>query len=152
MIPRFMPLPLRLLPNPIRKSRGRALGMAVVLASLGAGLSRLAAQPADPSAANPASRTLLFVDDHDILYRSGTHRVFHPMRRHASNPVIPSGERPWETRLAWTSIHRNPATGLYQIWYQSSNGDRSADRTRRCVVCYAESMDGIRFTKPDLGL
>ena len=33
-----------------------------------------------------------------------------------------------------------------------SLGDHAKDRTRRCVVCYAESPDGIHFAKPDLNL
>lgn len=115
-----------------------------------------AACAAEQSANRPppggASRTLLFVDDHDILYRSGTHRVFHPFQRYPGNPVIEGRDKPWENHVAWNSVYRNPATGIYQLWYQGSNGKRSADPTRRCVVCYAESKDGITFTKPNLGL
>jgi len=50
-----------------------------------------------------------------------------------------------------TSVYRDPA-GRYQLWYQAFAGDESRDRTRRCTVCYAESADGIHFTKPNLGL
>src|SRR5687768_16322919 len=34
------------------------------------------------------SRTLLFVDDHDILYRSGTRRELHSPVRHDANPLL----------------------------------------------------------------
>ncbi len=108
------------------------------------------AEPAAPGAGG--SRTLLLVDDHDILYRSGTRRVLHPLKRHAANPILPGRDKPWEVAIAWTSVYRNPATGRYQLWYQAFAGDEARDRTRRCTVCYAESADGVRFTKPNLGL
>ncbi|MEK6257874.1 MAG: hypothetical protein AABP62_04560 [Planctomycetota bacterium] len=40
------------------------------------------------AADRPAARTLLFVDDHDVLYRSGTRRELHPLTRHADNPLL----------------------------------------------------------------
>jgi hypothetical protein len=107
---------------------------------------------ASSAAALPASRTLLLVDDHDVLYRSGTHRVFHSFQRFAGNPVIKGGGTAWESAIAWMSVYRDPASGKYQLWYQATSGKRLKDKTRGSVVCYAESMDGIHFTKPDLGL
>lgn len=126
--------------------------MLLVLVCFLSCFSSPAALPPSTNQASPVSQTLLFVDDDAILYRSGTHRVFHPFQRHAGNPVIKGKQKPWEIALAWTSVYRNPATGLYQLWYQSFAGDRAKDRTRRCVVCYAESKDGIAFDKPNLGL
>jgi hypothetical protein len=98
------------------------------------------------------ARAILFVDDHDVLYRSGTKRVLHPLKRHEANPLIRGGERPWEVAIAWMSVYRNPVSGQYQLWYQAFAGDRARDKTRRCVISYAESNDGIHFTKPNLGL
>jgi hypothetical protein len=99
-----------------------------------------------------SSHTILFVDDHDILYRSGTQRVLQPLKRHAANPLLPGRDKPWEVAIAWTSVYRDPASGRYQLWYQAFAGGDARDRTRRCTVCYAESADGIHFTKPNLGL
>lgn len=99
----------------------------------------------------PGRRTVLLVDDHDVLYRPGTKRVVHSLRRHAGNPVV--GEtKPWEVAIAWCSIYRDPRTGRYQLWYQAYTGKVARTKTHTCVVCYAESEDGIHFTKPDLGL
>ena len=103
-------------------------------------------------AAGTAPRTLLFADDYHVLYRAGTQRVLQPLQRSAANPLIPGRDKPWEVAVAWTSIYRDPATGKYQLWYQAFAGAESKDRTRRCTVCYAESADGIHFTKPNLGL
>lgn len=102
--------------------------------------------------AQPGARTLLLVDDHDVLYRSGTRRVPCSLSRYKRNPVINSREKPWEVAIAWNSVHFDPRTGRYQLWYQAFSGDRAKEKTKRCVVCYAESKDGVRWAKPDLGL
>ena len=101
--------------------------------------------------ASAADQTLLMVDDHDILYRSGTRRVLEKPVRHAANPLI-TEDKPWEMAIAWTSVHRDKTTGKYQLWYQAYAGKRAQLKTHECVVCYAESSDGITFTKPSLGL
>ncbi|MFN7918503.1 MAG: hypothetical protein U0Q16_00310 [Bryobacteraceae bacterium] len=98
-----------------------------------------------------APRTILFVDDHEILYRSGTRRVIQPAQRHAANPVI-AEEKPWELAIGWTSVHRDPRTGKYQIWYQGYSKPVAREKSRESVVCYAESDDGIQWRKPALRL
>ncbi|MBM3844777.1 MAG: hypothetical protein FJ405_00635 [Verrucomicrobia bacterium] len=103
-------------------------------------------------ASMPSIQTLLFVDDHHVLYRAGTQRVLQPLKRHSENPLIPGRNKPYEAAIAWCSVYHNPASGVYQVWYQAFAGDEARDRTRRCVVAYAESTDGLRFTKPNLGL
>ncbi len=124
-------------------------GLSLVLVS---GLvSLVAAQDSEPTAATARGRTLMFVDDHDILYRSGTTRVQNPAKRHSDKAVI-SQTKPWEVAIAWTSVWRDPKTGKYQLWYQSYAGKRAGDKKLECVVCYAESDDGITFVKPELDL
>jgi hypothetical protein len=108
--------------------------------------------PAKASNGGAASITSLLVDDHDVLYRSGTRRLFHPLKRHPDNPLIAGRDKPWEVALAFNSVHRDPKTGTYQMWYQSYAGEAAKDKTRRCTVCYAESTDGLRWHKPDLDL
>jgi hypothetical protein len=99
-----------------------------------------------------AQRTLLFVDDRDVLYRPGTKRVLHPLTRHPQNPLIAGNDRPWEVAIGWNSVYRDPGTGSFQLWYQAFAGHTARERTHRCVVCYAESEDGLSWVKPDLGL
>jgi hypothetical protein len=96
-------------------------------------------------------RTLLLVDDHDVLYRSGTQRVAVIPTRHSEKALIPA-DKEWEMLIGYTSVYRNPQTGKYQLWYQAYAGGRGGDRKLKCVVCYAESDDGITFTKPELDL
>lgn len=90
----------------------------------------------------------MLVDDHDVLYRSGTVRVLHPATRHPSNPLVLQ-DKPWEVAIGWTSIHRDAKTGKYQLWYQAYAGKRAGDKRLECVVCYAESDDGVKFVKPE---
>jgi hypothetical protein len=99
-----------------------------------------------------AERTLLFVDDHDILYRPGVGRALRPLDRHPNNPVVADKKTAWELDLAWCSVYRDPDSGLYQLWYQAFTDGKAQERTHRCMICYAESSDGINWTKPNLGL
>jgi hypothetical protein len=94
---------------------------------------------------------ILLVDDHHVLYRSGTKRVFHPARLNPSNPVVRE-DQPWEMAIGWTSVHRDGNSGRYQLWYQAYSGGRESRKSHKCVVCIAESDDGVRFTKPKLNL
>lgn len=32
-------------------------------------------------------KTIIFVDDRDVMYRGGTKRVLHPLQRHPENPL-----------------------------------------------------------------
>jgi hypothetical protein len=98
-----------------------------------------------------ADRTILFVDDEDILYRPGTIRRVVEFKRHSPDPVI-APDKPWEAMLGWTSVYRDPKTGKHQLWYQAYQERRVEDKVMKNVVCYAESMDGITWTKPNLGL
>lgn len=103
-----------------------------------------------PKPVSPA-KTLLLVDDHHVMYRAGTKRVFHPARLNETNPVIRE-DKPWEMAIGWTSVIRHAETGKYQLWYQAYAGGRDERKSHKCVVCLAESDDGITFTKPDLGV
>jgi hypothetical protein len=96
-------------------------------------------------------RTILLVDDHDVLYRAGTERVLHSATRHSASPVI-AEEKPWEVAIGWTSIYRHPESGLYQLWYQAYSGNVAQQKSQQSVICYAESLDGLKFDKPNLGL
>ena len=97
---------------------------------------------AEPKPAPAKDRTLLLVDDHDILYRPATKRVLHQPQRHEGNPLLtgPTLKR----QVAYCSVYRDPATGRWQMWYQMTGAG--------CVVCYAESADGLAWTKPELDI
>lgn len=98
-----------------------------------------------------AERTLLFVDDEDVLYRPGTIKRIVEFQKHAADPVV-APDKAWEGMIGWTSVHRDARTGKYQLWYQAYQERRTEDKTLKCVVCYEESDDGLTWTKPNLGL
>ena len=100
---------------------------------LASGLENLHAQSAQIE-----PHTLLLLDDFYVVYRPGTKRVLHPVRRHSHNPMI-HDDKPWEKTIGYCSVHHNPDTGLYQLWYQAL-APVSPESTN---VCYAESKDGV---------
>jgi hypothetical protein len=77
--------------------------------------------------------------------------------RHPENPVL-LPDRPWEaTTLAHGSVYRDPTSGTYRLWYEAARFFPQWEELGRTMcecgsVCYAESDDGIRWTKPSLGL
>jgi len=124
----------------------------LVLAASLAILPTAFAQASDePKPGMAQGRTILLVDDHDVLYRAGTKRVIHPAQRHSDKALIVA-DKPWEMLIGYTSVYRNPKTGKYQLWYQAYSGGRSGDKKLKCVIAYAESDDGVAFTKPEFDL
>jgi hypothetical protein len=97
------------------------------------------------------SKTILFVDDEDILYRPGTMKRVVEFKKSSLDPVIVP-DKPWEGMIGWTSCYRDPQSGKYQLWYQAYQPRRVEDKSLRCVVCYAESHNGLNWTKPELDL
>jgi hypothetical protein len=78
-------------------------------------------------------------------------RLHHPVRRE----VIMRFDRPWEGNGCgyFTVIQEGD---LYRLYYRGSNAPlpaiRSAGDFHTEVTCYAESRDGIHWTRPDLGI
>lgn len=114
-------------------------------------LKETASSPATATSRTETPTTLLLVDDHHVLYRAGTKRTFHPARLHPGNPILRE-EKPWEMAIGWTSVVRHPETGRYQLWYQAYAGGRDPRKSHKCVVCLAESEDGITFSRPAAGV
>ena len=98
-----------------------------------------------------ADRTILFADDDDVLYRPGTLKRVVEFKKHSPDPVI-APDRQWEGMIGWTSVYRHPVSGKYQLWYQAYQERRKENKSLKCTVCYAESDDGLKWTKPDLTL
>jgi hypothetical protein len=100
----------------------------------------------------PQQRTLLLVDDYYVLYRSGTHRRLVPLRKYLDNPVLAARTKLWEGAIGWNTAYRDPQIGSYKLWYQAFSGKEAQERTKACVVCYAESADGVHWVRPSLNL
>lgn len=84
------------------------------------------------------SKHQLFLDDHLIAASENLTRRIMPVEKSPHNPVL-RGEHPWEQDrpLLYGSVLRDG--GKYRMWYYMPRG-----------VCYAESIDGITWTKPML--
>lgn len=87
----------------------------------------------------------LFVDSYRIASTSQVQRVVHPG---AKSGILLRPDQPWESDIVylyggaiWDSLLRE-----YRMWYTA------IDSAGAVSICYADSPDGIHWTKPDLGL
>jgi hypothetical protein len=95
------------------------------------------------------SRRELFVDRHLIDRLDGATLHLHKPTPHE---VVLVTDKPWEgNTCAYYTIFRDG--NRYRMYYRGSHYD---EKTRRAahpeVTCYAESNDGIHWTRPELGL
>ena len=122
-------------------------GQTVRLAS---GRSAIPATHRDPQDHSDPNLHLL-VDDHEIARSENVSRVLNRMHKHP-RPVLVA-DRPWEGERAqaWGSVIQEP-DGLFRMWYFAFNTERRWDELDRGGYCYAESRDGLHWTKPDLNL
>lgn len=114
------------------------ISLAVLLVS-----SAVAAESVDPLAGSAPYRRL-FLDAMVVEESLGLTRVFHAAEKYPKNPIIVK-EHKWEGwgpyvygTILWDD-------GKLRMWYQGIGGD-AAD------VMYAESGDGLHWTKPELGI
>jgi hypothetical protein len=96
-----------------------------------------------------STRKQLFVDDAIIESSSGLKRRLHPVEKHPSNPLIVP-ENPWEGKsvLLYGAVIRDPLSQKFRMWYLAWGKQIG----QPSYICYAESDDGIHWTKPSLNL
>ena len=96
-------------------------------------------------AAGPWRR--LFLDAMVVEKQEGLTRTFHPAEKYQGNPVIRK-DKPWEGTAAYEGPYLYGTIlsdeGRLRMWYHCHSGGY--------YNCYAESQDGISWTKPNLGL
>jgi hypothetical protein len=89
----------------------------------------------------------LFLDGAVIERQSGLRREFHAARKHDAKPIIVA-DKPWEGKSAITGPYVYGTVlregDKFRLWYQLLNQGNH--------VGYAESDDGIRWDKPNLGI
>lgn len=110
-----------------------------------AAAAALAAQPVDIG-----SRLELFVDDYLIEELSGDARLH--LHKPVPREVVLVTDRPWEgNTCAYFTLFRDG--DRFRMYYRGSHFDEAARKAaHREVTCYAESRDGIRWERPELGL
>ncbi|MDA1017747.1 MAG: hypothetical protein O3A00_25225, partial [Planctomycetota bacterium] len=124
-------------------------------------LSSAVALAAEP--VRVGSQHELFIDDHVVSRMVGLKRTLHQPEDIEANPVITS-EHPWEhRRIPYGSVLWFPEEGKLKCWYLAMNiyDSRPGFRGYRkehhvpiheaAFICYAESKDGVTWTKPELG-
>jgi hypothetical protein len=125
------------------------------LLAVGAPPLSLRAAGADPGSAAEAELAgpprgpwrRLFLDAFVVEARDGLSRVFHAAEKHPANPIL-KRDKPWEGISAITgpyvygTVFREGEK--FRMWYEVHN--------RGNHIGYAESRDGLVWTKPDLGL
>jgi len=82
----------------------------------------------------------LFLDDYRIASSKDVGRVVHAAHK-LPEPVI-RPDKPWET-AAYTYGSVFKIGGVYRLWYDCNN-----DVSPGYYLCYAESRDGRKWTKP----
>jgi hypothetical protein len=109
----------------------------------------LAKAASDPQPARDvASQKVLFVDRAFIADSAGIRLAVHPLRKTGERTLV--SEHPWENAtLNWFTVLQEG--GKFRMWYECYDieGWPTADDTS---FCYAESSDGIHWSKPKLGL
>ena len=130
----------------MRTTRKRSIGGSLLLAAFGlCELHRACSAMAQHSAVlDIGSRLELFVDHYLIDRLAGVR-----LKLHEPQPagIVLKFDRPWEGGSSgYITVVRDGET--YRMYYRGL----VVDEPRIQRTCYAESPDGINWTKPDLGL
>lgn len=91
-----------------------------------------------------------FVDDYLLEQLTGTARLV--VQKPLPRDVALSADKPWEGNTsAYYTVMQDE--GKIRLYYRGSHFDEKTKKeTHPEVTCYAESIDGLHFTKPELGL
>jgi len=114
---------------------------------MAAALMSVPAASAGEEAIPIGNRRELFVDHHLIAKLDGAElRLHRPVMRE----VVLEHDKPWEGNTS--GYHTVFQDGdLYRMYYRGSHHEGKKE-AHPPVTCYAESKDGIRWTRPELGL
>ena len=107
---------------------------------------------ADVSSAEPieiGNRLELFVDDHLIDKIDGD--VRQQLLKPEPKEVVFVADEPWEGNTSGYYTFFQDGD-LYRMIYRGWQHDEQKKAAHKEVTCYAESKDGIHWTKPKLGL
>lgn len=104
-----------------------------------------------PDILDLGSRRELFVDHYLIDRLEGARRILH---RPARREISLVRNKPWEGNTSgYTTVFQDG--DLYRMYYRGTHTIYTQGKVtspHREVVCYAESDDGIRWRRPQLGL
>lgn len=69
----------------------------------------------------------------------------------SKTPILVA-DKPWETDFIGAYISIIKDGDLYKMWYEGFTGYYKEGGDKSSRFCYAESKDGLHWTKPDLGI
>ena len=99
-----------------------------------------------------AGRKMLFLDMLEVAAARDVEPSFHAMKKHPANPVLrpgPAGTFDSLRAHAYGEVLREG--GKFRMWYTAWDASGATNpQTARHYIGYAESRDGIRWTKPPL--
>lgn len=106
-----------------------------------------ASTPAEPQSHVDARRQL-FLDDALIQRMERAElRLHHPIDRE----VVLVFDRPWEGEVSgYITVFEDE--NRFRMYYRASHYDRETRKVSHENTCYAESRDGITWTRPEFGL
>ena len=106
---------------------------------------------ADEKPIEIGSRRELFVDEFLIAKREGAELLLHPP---TAREIVMTCDAAWEgSGCGYETVFRDGGKiRMYYIAADLTNGDGSKLSKRPIYACYAESLDGIHWVKPELGL
>lgn len=118
------------------------------LSVVGGAMSSSKSKTDRPEVIEIGDRKQLFIDGKFITEDENiTLRMNPPVK---GGPVL-VGEEPWEQGWLVGSATVLEHEGRYRMWYISSSPEQDVDRAP-LYLCYAESKDGLKWTRPHLGL
>jgi hypothetical protein len=102
----------------------------------------------DPGLTNVGDQKQLLFDNAFFESHKGFWWRVCPPRKTGERNVV--ADKPWEDFIinAWQTVMEDE--GRYRMWYEAYDKTGASDDQAR--YCYAESTDGIQWTKPVLGL
>ena len=97
--------------------------------------------------------SLFAFDDHSIPWKSNLKLTMTPPKKHPGNPLIPIGE-PGSCDEGGVQFYGSMIEhdGKLKLWYVALDKTVFKRAYEGLRVAYAESEDGIHWTKPNLGL
>ena len=91
----------------------------------------------------------LFLDDYIVARMENLRQEIHKPAKHPCNPLIVQ-DKPWEKRVIeiYGTVLYEPETEKFRCWYLASSDPNAKPEY---YICYAESKDGVNWTKPMVG-
>ncbi len=105
-----------------------------------------------------SSHAQLFLDDFLVDSMENLQRTIVTPEKHPANPLIVQ-DKPWESRFLeiYGTVLYEEDSGRFRCWYLGSEHNGSPPdtpehpKTAEYVTCYAESSNGIAWSKPFIG-